>query len=194
MNFNGKRLLAFAGAFLGALAFGAAPTLAQPVSSHLGQKINEHVMLIDVFGPPNNFCSTVSFTDREFHRVFPDGTRDPIPFDVPAGRLLVLTDVEWNAYGGPNGTNILSANSTLVFQLAVGNNVVMSSYVPLDADSANGRPGKSEHMTTGIVVAPGARICPIAGQVQPSSVAASFLDRVFLRGYTINRLKSMNPQ
>ena len=160
---------------------------AQPFSAaHLGQKIEEHVMLVSVPGPPNNFCGTNSFRDREFHQVFPDGTRDPSPFSVPAGRLLVITDVEWNAFGGPNGTNVLAANSTLVFQLAVGNNVVMSSYVPLDANSANGRPGTSEHMTTGIVAAPGARICPFVTQTQPASGAAAFLDQVYLRGYLID--------
>src|SRR5262245_61253527 len=81
-----------------AVALAGEPAAAQV--SHLGQDISDHVVLRDstLAGRATDMClsATVSFKDRAFFRVFPDGTQAADPFMVPAGRLLVITDVEWS--------------------------------------------------------------------------------------------------
>jgi hypothetical protein len=55
----------------------------------------------------------------------------------------------------------------------------------VDADSAEGRPGKSEYATTGFVVAPGVAICPHANQLTDSGFVGVTIERIVLRGYVI---------
>ena len=61
--------------------------------SHIGRKPSEYIMLINAKkGKTNteNKCSG-SFTD--FVRVFPDGTISSDKFIIPAGKVLVITDI-----------------------------------------------------------------------------------------------------
>jgi hypothetical protein len=68
--------------------------------THMGQAVADHVVLIDGFYKGRDTCKTLSFTDRALFRVSPDGELEPKPFKVPKGRVLVVTDVEWSAFGG----------------------------------------------------------------------------------------------
>jgi hypothetical protein len=159
--------------------------------THLGQDVNEHVTLI-AREHEGSECDTLSFKNKALFRVSPDGDVDAKPFKVPKGRLLVVTDVEWSAYGGPNGTNDLDPNRTLTLTIHVGNQqqitnnpAVFMSSLTIDQAAAGGRPGKSEYMTAGFLVGTGRRICPNVSQVEPSFVATAFIDRLMLRGYLI---------
>ena len=107
---------------------------------------------------------------------------------VPKKRTLVITDVEWAAYGGPLGTNPLAQGDTLRLQIALATStsaarVFTSRGITLDADTASGRPGTSEQLTAGFVVGPGVFICPSANQEAPSSGASAYIDYIILRGY-----------
>jgi hypothetical protein len=174
-------------AFLLALSPAHAATL-----THLMQPTTgAHIVLVDRPLPGGSkVCNTLSFQDRAFFRLFPDGTLSPEPFEVPRELNLVITDVEWAAYGGPLGTSSLSPGNTLRLEIALsaltGNpRVFLSRGITLDADTATGRPGTSEQLTAGFVVGPGAPICPMATQASPSFLAVAYIERIILRGYLI---------
>jgi hypothetical protein len=162
--------------------------------THLNQPvITDHVMLVDhaVHGG-SSICNTLSFQDRAFFQAFPDGTVGEKPFEIPEGYSLVVTDVEWAAYGGPLGTNPLASGNTLRMWITLevpgsSAQVFMSRGVTLDTFSAAGRPGTSEQLTAGFVVNPKVTICPRASQLSPSSAASSYIDTIILRGYVIPR-------
>ena len=156
--------------------------------THLGQTtVGPHVTLVDGSSGPNT-CGTLSFQNRSFFRVFPNATKSATPFVIPKGHHLVITDVEWSAYGGPLGTNPLAAGNTLRLKifLAAGSSgaqVFSSRGITLDSNTAAGRPGTSEQLTAGFVVGPGVSICPAVYQESPSSGASVYIDGIILRGY-----------
>jgi hypothetical protein len=160
--------------------------------THLGQDVDQHVTLIAHPHEGDSSCDTLSFKDKALFRVSPDGKVEGKPFTVAKGRLLVVTDVEWSAYGGPNGTNKLEPNRTITLTIHVGNAAqiqdnpaVFMSSLTLDQAAAAGRPGKSEYPTAGFLVGAGRRICPNVSQLEPQFAATVFIDRLILRGYLI---------
>ena len=175
-----------------ALTAALSPTYAAPPLTHLNQPaISDHVMLVDQAIPEGSkICGTLSFRDRAFFQAFPYGTVSTKPFEVPENSSLVITDVEWAAYGGPLGTNPLAAGNTLRLQIALtvpasSVKVFSSRGVTLDTFSATGRPGTSEQLTAGFIVDPRVTICPMVNQVMPSSAATAYIDYIYLRGYVI---------
>ncbi len=117
----------------------------------------------------------------EFVRSWGDGTAETSAFRVIEGSLLVITDVDWRYVTGP-------PNQFAVLRLLVQNlgdssksRRTFESSVRLDGF---GNGGTSEHMTTGFVVRPEARICAeVPGEAEGSVVR---LSRVLLRGYVTN--------
>jgi hypothetical protein len=157
------------------------------------EKGRAHVVLVNGVVPAGTgVCLTGSFDDRAFFRAFPDGTVSQAPFRVPRGKFLVITDVEWsvNADFGPP-----VPGRTLVLDIVLGTGlfpaittVFQSRVVTLDADTAAGRPGASDHLSTGFVVGPGVPICPLAAQRDASLERSLPLDRIILRGYLVSAL------
>ena len=185
-----KKALAVAGWMTLTLAL--SPVHAAPPPTHLNQPaITNHVMLVDqAISGGSKACWTLSFQDRAFFQAFPDGTVASKPYEVPEGYSLVVTDVEWAAYGGPLGTVPLSAGNTLRLSIALGaagtvHPVFASRGINLDTVSAQGRPGSSEQLTAGFVIDPRAIICPFASQLSPSFAASEYIDFIILRGYVI---------
>lgn len=171
-------------ASLGVMAPAAAVThLEQPAAS-------AHVVLVAGASGPN-VCGSASFVNRSFFQSLSNGTQAAVPFKIPKGMRLVVTDVEWSAYGGPGGTNPLTPGTGRTLRLtialtATGVNaaqVFVSRGITLDPLTAVGRPGGSEQLTTGFVVDRGISICPAAIQEAPSFGAAVHIDRIILRGY-----------
>jgi len=137
--------------------------------THMRQRPSDHVTL-EVIGI--NRDEDPCETGLAFVRIHPDGSRDPVPpyFRVPANKVLVVTDVDWQYGGGqPRGVQTFRIFIT-------GNDIprVFESTITLN-DSGEG--GISEAMTSGFVVASGSGICvdtfPGGGQIQ----------HVVLRGY-----------
>lgn len=172
------------------LAEGAALT-------HLGQKPDQHVVLISGYVQSGNGKCTqsASFKDRAFYRVFADGTQATEPFVVPPKRYLVITDLEWSAYGGSGGNDLspFTAGNSLHMDLWLLNpdlgdlyqHVFSSAPLVLDANAATAILGGSEHMTSGILVGPSVNICPSASQRQRNFGATAYIDNVILHGYLI---------
>jgi hypothetical protein len=158
------------------------PVEAKP--THLGQKIQDHVMLVAAVVPEEDEpCSGVSFSGLDLFRVFPDGAKSPTPFRVPNGKILVITDVEWSV--DALLLMPLVTGSMAELRLTIGDGpIVFQSSVVVQAESRIA--GKNEHSTTGIQVGENALICPEAiiwegvDSLDPSI-------RIFLlHGYLIN--------
>lgn len=163
--------------------------------SHMGQSIDDHVVLVADFpdDPSQSVCPFGSFTGTEeaLLRVFPDGTRGSIPFEVPPGRLLVVTDVEWKVERRFDGANLTRGRTVeMILFIGSGNTfdtfhlVFRSRMVQVGRRRAP--VGTSEQLTTGFVVASNTAICPQATERGPGSGAAARVSDLILRGYLLN--------
>ena len=168
------RLVTTAIAILTVVFFAAAAQAAS--NTHIGQKASQMVTL-EVVGAVG-VCSAMptAFLPLEFVRNRADGTVDPYPPSAatpPAGKVLVITDVDWQWAGGP-------ADSTAILRLWRVNladpgidHRVFESAVHLDGSGAG---GISEGATAGFVVSSAATICVDA-------LGTGSLQHLILHGY-----------
>ena len=180
---------ALASVVVGAVALAGEPAAAQ--ISHQGQDISEHVVLRDgsQTGRFEAVCpATASFKDKALFRVWPDGTLASEPFTVPAGRQLVVTDVEWTVDALATGLSLIPGE-TVRTRLQIGsgmtfNQVFLSRSV--EVGSERGRVSGSEQLTTGFAVGSNTAICPVSATFNSSTVKSARLIEIVLRGYLIN--------
>ncbi|MGJ5819069.1 hypothetical protein [Paludibaculum fermentans] len=137
-----------------------------------------NMVLLELTTGAKDGCGPLKF---EFVRTLPDGTAETDAYRVPEGRVLVVTDVDWHFVSGP--PNQLQVFRLLVQNLGDGAKIrrAFESAVQLNGFGIG---GASEHMTTGFVVAPQARICADATQGMDGSVMR--LSKVLLRGYLMD--------
>ena len=168
-----------------------AAAAAQPVS-HLLQNPADHVVLLAEPAPVvARLCS--------FLRILP--TTQPgdriAPFEVPSARLLVVTDVEWEAVGQWNFGPMVefSKDTTVQLTLELVHPQTFAALPILRSRAltvgSHGNPvAGSEQLTTGIVVAPGTMFCAHAEMLAVHAHAEirgdAKLGRVILRGYLID--------
>jgi hypothetical protein len=129
-------------------------------NTHMGQPPSNHVTLHSFGGPGGE-------DGLEFLRINADGTREPDAFRVPAGKVFVVTDVDWQYNSG-------APQSRQIFRIFNRDNEVFESTVMLN-DSGDG--GISEAMTSGFVVSSAGRI---SVDVSPGGGVINF---AILRGY-----------
>jgi hypothetical protein len=163
-----------------------------PVTSHAATHMgtayaSDLVTLVSDYSSTNP-CGGSSFSNRAFFRIWANGNKSTSPFAIPADKKLVITDIKWSVYGGAGGTSSLTQGASLGFYILIKNslneNLVYSSApITLNADNITSRPGAIDHLTAGIVVAPGAAICPAAGQSTSNWGAVSYVEQVVLHGY-----------
>lgn len=126
------------------------------ITTHMGQKASDHVTLELVGG---SFPSTTDSCPRnDFQRLLPDGRRAEGVFRVPAGQVLVVTDVDWE-YSNTSGA---LAGTTQIFRLWVENLVESESVVALRSPfilNSTGYGAGSIHLTSGFIVSSAARVC-----------------------------------
>ena len=168
-----------------ALLLSGGPAHAQ---THLGQSVDAHVVLKNDRSPGTT-CDSFSFKDQALFRVFPDGTQSAAPFVVPRGQVLVVTDVEWNVR---ESQTTLVPGTTLFLQIYLSTNipdahVFQSRGVSITNEQKNARPGTSEQLTAGFLVASGTPICPNAIHGGTSIAVTLTLDHLILRGDLIDR-------
>jgi hypothetical protein len=126
----------------------AAPALVKDVNAasatHLGRKASEMVSL------SGNFNNTGEIF---FMRTLPDGTSTP--FTVPAGKVLIITDVNWQIEAGNPGTvvRLLLRIENLANPIFFRN--VHNSVLTLNSAGVN---GSNERLGTGIAVSSAAKI------------------------------------
>jgi hypothetical protein len=126
----------------------AAPALVRDVNAasatHLGRKASEMVSLSGLFNNTGEIF---------FLRTLPDGTSTS--FTIPAGKVLIITDVNWQIDAGNPGTVIRLllrienlANPTLIRN-------VHNSVLTLNSAGVS---GSNERLGTGIAVSSAAKI------------------------------------
>lgn len=157
-------------------------TYAQPAQSHLGLDIGDHVVLKGFSSGDDDGCLD-SFLGVLF-RVLPDGSKEPQPFEVPAGRLLVITDVEWEVDGLVGGGK-LNPGRTVFMGVSIGGSGVFRSR-SVEVGFQRGRLGTSEQLTAGFPVGEGTQICTFATQTDAFTSSNARLVVVLLRGYLID--------
>jgi hypothetical protein len=173
-----------------AVALAGEPASAQV--SHQGQNIIDHVVLRDGNpsgrGSSSDVCQSASFKDKALFRVSPDGTQASEPFMVPAGRLLVITDVEWTVDATSGGFSLTPGwsvrTSVRIGSGATLTRVFLSRTVQVGAESAP--VSASEQLTTGFVIAPNTAICPSSTVLQSNGFVTARLFELILRGYLID--------
>ncbi len=139
------------------------------MASHLGVSPADHVVLE---------CAGTLMPTGIWQRNFPDATTQ-FPFQIPSGRYLVITDVDWQVKAPPKPAR---QNVTLRLSVALrndrtNNRMVHQSTLLLDEF---GYGGTSEALTTGFVVDEAATII---WDSQPEFNVSHIL----LRGYLIDR-------
>jgi hypothetical protein len=136
-------------------------------NTHMGQRPSEHVTLeaVDVGGGDQE--------DLNLRRIHPDGTRETSPFSVPASKVLVVTDVDWQYNSG-------DPKSRQTFRIFIRDfendesHRVFESTIILN-DSGDG--GISEGMTSGFVLSSKGTL---QGDVSPGG---GMINHIIIRGY-----------
>ena len=127
----------------------AAPALVRDVNAasatHLGRKASEIVNLSGLFNASGEIF---------FMRTLPDGTANA-SFTIPAGKVLIITDVNWQIESGNPGTvaRLLLRIENLANPSFIRN--VHNSVLTLNSAGVN---GLNERLAAGIVVSSGAKI------------------------------------
>jgi hypothetical protein len=127
----------------------AAPALVRDVNAssatHLGRKASEMVSLSGLFNANGEIF---------FMRTLPDGTANP-SFTIPPGKVLIITDVNWQITAGNPGT--VSRLSLRIDNLASSFLIrhVFDSVLTLNSAGVN---GSNERLGAGIVVSSAAKI------------------------------------
>ena len=159
--------------------------------SHLGQNISDLVVLRDgsLSGRfVDDVCTSGSFKGKGLFRVSPDGTLASTPFTVPAGRRLVITDVDWTVSGTTLGLS-LAPGATVRTRIQIGNGSTLTTVFlsrTVQVDSAGTYVAGTEQLTTGFVVAPNTSICPASVEFSSGALIAANLIEFVLRGYLVN--------
>jgi hypothetical protein len=166
---------------LGGCMLAAIPLMACAPQTHLGQAPGEQVVLHSAIGDTGCSFGTAG---RTFRRIFQDGTGALQPFEMPADRALVITDMDWWYHHPDDAT---AAGTRIVLRLMIQNladpdhqEPVVESTILLNAD---GEGGTSEAMTSGFVMTSTAQLCfdTVGGPAGPPSG----VQHVILRGYFI---------
>ena len=127
----------------------AAPALVRDVNAasatHLGRKASEIVNLSGFLNATGEII---------FMRTLPDGTANP-SFTIPAGKVLIITDVNWQVNSGNPGTvaRLLLRIENLANPIFIRN--VHNSVVTLNSAGVD---GVNERLAAGIVVSSAAKI------------------------------------
>jgi hypothetical protein len=134
-------------------------------NSHLGQPVSDHVTLLG-YGTIQPDSSVV----WTFFRIYADGTGNS--FKIPKGKVLVVTDVDWNYNTGEH-------NQTQIFSIYLKmpkKNIRNKVFASTVLGDKFGSGGASVSMTTGFVVSK-------MDIIEPLLEFGGALNDIILRGY-----------
>ena len=140
---------------------------AQSLDTHLGTKTSEWVSLSGLFDNSGQIF---------FLRTLPNGKAEA--FEIPKGKVLVITDIHWQVTAGNPGTvarlslNVENLQNPVAFTRRVYNSVLT-----LNTAGVN---GANEHFTAGILVSWEARI------KATTTIPTGALENLFLIGYLVD--------
>ena len=145
----------------------SAPALVRDVdraaSTHVGRKASEIVNLSGLFDASGKIF---------FLRTLPNG--DATSFSIPAGKVFVVTDINWHMASGNPGTVV---RLLLSVENVANPSLIRKVYNAVVTLNAGGAAGVNESLGSGFVVTPAARIS--ADLTAPTGA----LEGLLLRGY-----------
>ena len=140
---------------------------AQTVDTHLGNKPSEWVSLSGLFNNSNEIF---------FLRTLSNGKAEP--FEIPKGKVLVITDIHWKISAGNPGTvarlslNIENVENPVAFNRRVYNSVLTLNTAGLNVSN--------DRLTAGILVSWEARI------KATTTIPTGALESLLLIGYLVD--------
>ncbi|MBM4275201.1 MAG: hypothetical protein FJ134_12175 [Deltaproteobacteria bacterium] len=142
------------------------------IDTHMGKHTGKHVHLV--------YRSGVGYNSI-FQRVRLDGRIETANFTVPAGQVLVVTDVSWGraAYSSTGSTAMLNLET---YYGAAVVSLVFNSTLKLDE---NGIAAKHETLTSGILVGPNGSFGLSDTSYNPQFANIVAPTWVVLRGYLV---------
>ena len=145
----------------------SAPSLVRDVdraaSTHVGRKASEIINISGLFDASGKIF---------FLRTLANG--DATSFSIPAGKVFIVTDVNWHMDSGNPGTVV---RLTLNLENVANPSLIRKVYNAVVTLNAGGTAGINESLGSGFVVSPAAKIT--ADLTAPTGA----LNGLFLRGY-----------
>jgi len=145
------------------------PAKVNGLSTHLGVEPSAFVAL-----RTNRF---VGPTATEFRRLKPDATEDQVTFQIPQGKDLIITDINWYTHSGTPG----KCTSILMMEANPGPVVYFTSLA--NADGA-GEAYTAEHFTSGFRVSVMPVFVLVANPACPSPITQGGVN---IQGYLVNQ-------
>jgi len=158
--------------------------------THMGVAATDHVVLYGL----RNIAGGCTQAGYEFFRANVGGLGTAPspgvdgPFRLRRGRLLVVTDVDWD-YIHPQGAASAGTRHELALRVQSLNTPtqIMTVFKSGTLLNTDGKGGAQASLTSGFIVAAGARLCPIVfpgPTVDPGGTSAG-LQEVIVRGYVV---------
>jgi hypothetical protein len=155
--------------------------------THFGQPLQNHVMLTWV-APGNQ--NTICAPNKEFRRLFPNGTFSNEAFVVPQGQTLVVTDADIGFTAGSGRTFQLGS---VVYGMVAADTQKTSSLVPfrsagtLITNHDSVAVSVSASLGSGALIGAGRQVCARAESLGISGGFVDFeVETATVRGYLIS--------
>jgi hypothetical protein len=163
--------------------------ISAPPVTHMGQRAEDHVLLIT--GSGGSFtCPTGMLSAK---RKFPNGDTPSGEFVVPEGRMLVLTDFaiglrEKEDHDWIEGNNLISVQLRIGLPEDNASESMWQTSIQIDGNMAISEEAwLKEELTSGVVIGPGQRVCIKAGfSFSASSNTVSLINLSKLNGYLVD--------
>jgi len=126
--------------------------------------------------------------NRNFFRVFANGVKGGVPFKVPAGKNLVVTDVQWQAVPSPNPSFVANEAVRAIIQVlddTTKRTVFYSAPVFVTSANSSALLGGGEHLIAGFRVGQQRSLCADAFAQGIGISRNHSAGTVFLMGYLI---------
>jgi hypothetical protein len=127
---------------------------------------------------------------RNFFRVFANGVKGGVPFKVPTGSNLIVTDVPWQALPSPRSAFVANEAVRFVVQVLDGTRkrtVFYSTPVLVTTANTSALIGGGEHLVTGFRVGQQRFLCADAFSQGISFFLAHSAGTVQLMGYLVDK-------
>lgn len=111
-----------------------------------------------------------------FYRVRANGNTDTVKFNVPSGKVLIITDIDW-FWGGADPHTIL--NFFLKIRNLSDPSIDSTAFFRSDKSDANGLGGANIHLTGGVVIS-------AAAELEVYVAANGGVSQVAIHGYLAN--------
>jgi hypothetical protein len=156
--------------------------VATPSETHMGARARDHVHLMSANSGPGGVCGSSSYGTV----LTPEGNLAIVPFVVPAGKALVVTDVNF----GFIQTSAWTLGTLLTFELSPSGSSFPAWQATINVDApalAAGRTWRNERILSGVVFPPGKSVCfrsAVGFEGDNGGVSGTSLNSLY--GYLVN--------